>query len=276
MKTSVRTIISSFLPLFFLVIILLLGSFKTGWCGQNIRYIIGNDNKPFVFHDAEGKLIGFDIEVLRAVFKGSGSKLKVTKKIVPWKRTLKMIEKGETDLLLSASHTNERAKYAYFELPYRAEYLALYIRMGDGNKFKLNKVEDLLSSKMVIAANMGSTYGPRTDKVMKKMGKRVQYMSGGNPEIKNRKKMIIGRVDGYFSYPTTESFSLKTLGLADKIQVHPMPQINTGDIYMMMSKKSVSYDTIKALKKNLKKIKANGTYDRIAKKYSKMFGIAQW
>ncbi len=276
MKTSVRSINFSFLPLFFLTLIILLGSVKTGWCGQNIRLLVGNENKPFVFHDASGKLIGFDIEILKAVVKGSGSKLKIKKKVVPWKRSLKMIEKGETDLLLGASYTDGRAKYAYFELPYRAEYLALYIRSGEAGKFKLSKVEDLLSSKMLIGANLGSTYGPRTDKIMKKMGKRVQYMSGGEPAVINRKKMLVGRIDGYFNYPTSESFSLKTLGLTDKIQVHPMPQVNTGDIYLMMSKKSISYDTIKALKKNLKKIKADGTYDRIAKKYSKMFGISQW
>ncbi len=59
--------------------------------------------------------------------------------------------------------------------------------------------------------------------------------------------------------------------------MHPtLPQVNTGDIYFMLSRKSVKKSTLNDLKKAYEEMQKDGTIERISKKYSEMFGIKQW
>ncbi len=216
---------------------------------------------------------GLDMEILAAVVSGAGCTLKHTDKETPWKRHLNFIEKGKLDLASGASFTEERAKYAYFIGPYRAEYLALFVKKGNAAKYKISKFSDIESMDFKIGIDLGATYGPEVDAVLKKIGARSQPIH--NSEL-NRKKVLKGRIDGYLSYLPDEPMVLKKEKWGIGIEMHPMPLINTGDIYIMLSKKANSKEISDALQASLDKMKTDGTLNTIFKKYSKKYGVEKW
>ena len=155
------------------------------------------------------------------------------------------------------------------------EYLGIYVRKGESSNYNITKIEDLLSNDFTIGAELGTSYGVRTDNILKQVEKQritsVPFNSG-----QNSKKLILKRMDGYLSYPASEVFLLKEHNAEDQVELHPMPLINTGDIYFMLSKKSNSYEILEALNAAFVEIKADGTYDKIIQKYSDLYGISQW
>ena len=214
---------------------------------------------------------GLDMEILAAVVSGAGCTLKHTDNEIPWMRRLKWIEEGKLDLVSGASLTEERAKYAYFIGPYRAEYLALFVKKSNTVKYKISSFSDIEDMDFKIGTELGATYGPMVDSVLKKIGNRAEPIHNSNA---NRKKVLAGRLDGYLSYLPDEPIALKQLGT--DIEMHPMPLINTGDIYIMLSKKANSNEIRNALQDSLDKMKTDDTLNIIFKKYSEKYGVAKW
>ncbi len=232
-----------------------------GWSEEWIPFLSGTPTNAS----------GLDMEILNAVVTGAGCTLKHTAKETPWKRHLAFIEKGKLDLASGASYTEERAKYAYFIGPYRAEYLALFVKKGEAAKYNISKFSDIESMDFKIGIDLGATYGPMVDAVLKKIGDRAQPIHNS---ILNRKKVLKGRLNGYLSYLPNEPMELKQSGI--DIEMHPMPLINTGDIYFMLSKEANSKEIRDALQASLDKLKADGTLNAIFKKYSEKYGVAKW
>ncbi len=232
-----------------------------GWSGEWIPFIMGTPDKAS----------GLDMEILDAVVSGAGCTLKHTDKEFPWKRLLAFVENGKLDLASGASFTKERAKFAYFIGPYRSEYLALFVKKGNSAKYKISRFSDIESMDFKVGINLGASYGPMANAVLKKIGARTQPIHDSKL---NRKKVLMGRIDGYLSYLPDEPMELKKMGF--DIEMHPMPLINTGDIYIMLSKKANSKGIRDALQASLDKMKADGTLNTIFKKYSKKYGVAKW
>ncbi|MCP3925064.1 MAG: amino acid ABC transporter substrate-binding protein [Desulfobacterales bacterium] len=156
-------------------------------------------------------------------------------------------------------------------MTYITEYLALFVKKGNSAKYKISKFSDIESMDFKIGIDLGASYGPMINAVLKKIGARAQPIH--DPKL-NRIKVSKGRIDGYLSYLPDEPMELKKLGI--DIEIHPMPLINTGDIYIMLSKKANSKGIRDVLQASLDKMKADGTLNAIFKKYSKKYGVAKW
>ncbi len=255
---------------FFLVFLFIIGS-TTAWSKCNKALSSGWDEwEPFNI----GQYGGLDTEILKAVVTTAGCKFSPLKKPVPWKRHLLYIKSGKIDLATAASWTAERAEYAYFTLPYRAEYLAIFIRKGEEDRFPAT-LEGLVGSGLKLGALLGVSYGPKMDKILKKMGKRVQRI-GGTGVTGQANKLLKKRFDGYLSYFPDEPIGLKKRNLAGKIVPLERMIINTGDIYIMLSKKSNSDEVFKCLNAAITKIKSDGTLNEIFQRYSKKYGVSKW
>ncbi len=72
-----------------------------------------NENYPPYEMIINSKLTGLHIDLVYAVAKRMG--INVTFKSVPWKRALKMMEKGEADAVSYVGYTPERKKFLYFD-----------------------------------------------------------------------------------------------------------------------------------------------------------------
>ena len=269
----------------FLVIVYFIGAFsfttRTEACDQELVYYFQGESPPYQAKEDDGSLSGFDFEMLDTIASRAGCSIKVVDKKIPWARRLRMLEQGEPDVVATASYKDDRAKYAWFELPYRHESLALFVRAGEQEAFGVAEAADLLDSKMVLGIQNGSTYGPDTDELIERIksasSKRIHALSGKYSYVRDRFRELLlkGRIDGYLSYPASEAKWLKKKGLEDQIVAHQMRFVNTGPLYFMMSRKSVTQENIESMAAVLDDMKSDGTVESLIVKYSEKYGVAR-
>ena len=234
-----------------------------GWGGEWEPFLMGTYDKPE----------GLDIEILDAVVKASGCTWRNTELEIPWKRHLNWLKVGELDLATGASWTQERAEYAYFTKAYRSENVAIFVRKADLKKYEGYSLQDLASVLSSIGVELGNTYGSEMGALLAKMGEKVQRVNGNR---QNMPKLLGGRIDGYLGHLPYDAMQIKKKGYEDKIAYLPVSLVNTGDIHFMLSKLANSEEVFKAIEGGLAEIKANGTYDKILKKYSDKYGLSHW
>lgn len=234
-----------------------------GWGGQWEPFLLGAYDKPK----------GLDIEILDAVVNASGCSWRNTELEIPWKRHLKWIKVGELDLATGASWTQERAEYAYFTKAYRSENVALFVRKADLKKYEPYSLLALADVLKGIGIEFGVTYGNEMGEFLAKMGGKVQRVNNNKQNIA---KLLGGRIDGYLGHLPHEAMQVKNKGHEGKIVYLPVSLVNTGDIHIMVSKLANSAEVFKAIDAGLAEIKANGTYDKIIKKYSDKYGLTHW
>lgn len=114
-----------FLPLFLLIF------FITGCSGGNDndksnnvvktgnKFIIGVDDEyaPMCFHDENGEIIGFDIDLAKEVAKRMGVEFEF--KPIDWDKKREEITSGKVDILWNGTDiTDERKEYMIFSKPY--------------------------------------------------------------------------------------------------------------------------------------------------------------
>ena len=221
---------------------------------------------------------GLDLEILNAIMTEAGCELVYSATYFPWARHMRMIESGETDLITAAGKNPEREKFSYLIGPYRSEHVGLYVLKKDIKKHLIQKPKDLVTQKFTLGTSIGYNYGSELNGIIKQLGKNNQAISEREelPNRANYLKLKAERIDGYLGYPVVETLDLKTMGFDDDIGLHPMPLVKTGDIYILLSKKSNTQEMANILQNSLERIKSNGVYDAILKKYSERYNIPKW
>lgn len=241
---------------FFLFIVLVVVDGKTlsmGWEAW----------EPYQYRNESGVVTGLDIELCQAIVKNAGLNLELKER--PWARHLKEVEEGKIDLAAGASKTPERDKYANFSNSYRTESAVLFIRKSDVGKYKFKSLLDI-TGKFQIGSERGYFYGKEFSSLYKKADfkKHLQETTSGET---NLKKLMKKRVDGVLIDPISARALLKKMGDNDKVEI--LFTVYSDEIFMMTSKKSVSKDVMTKLNASLKKMKGNGSYQKILNKYLK-------
>lgn len=228
----------------------------------------GEDWAPYLYHDSSGNLTGLDYEIVSVVIKRMGSKLVSFRSSVPWARQLYWLGTGQISILTGASRNAEREEYAYFSKPYRKETVSLFVRKNESGKYKIGSVNDIKDMEFRLGAYIGSYYGELFASLMKNhdFEKKVQLVSSDDINIE---KLLKNRVDGIFLESRAGADLLSSRGLlGTSVEIHPMPAINTGDVYVMFSKKAVSPEFVHAFDRILFEMRADGTFDELLAKYS--------
>ena len=97
---------------------------------NNCKFVLGFDAwEPYQYVDVGERVAGLDIELIATVVKDMGCQL--TYQQGTWVDLLMALRQGEVDLLLGASKTQAREKFALFSDAYRMEEFSLYIRKND-------------------------------------------------------------------------------------------------------------------------------------------------
>ncbi|MBY0415113.1 MAG: transporter substrate-binding domain-containing protein [Bdellovibrionales bacterium] len=203
-----------------------------------------------------GKMGGLDVEITEAIAKEAGCK--VTFVDLPWTRQLSENEAGNLDVTMGASRTPEREAFATFTDGYRNETNSLFVKKGAGSDIKA--LADLGNTKLKIGIARGTSYGPAVDAMKGKFDG-----SADNDDL-NVKKTVAGRIDGFLVDQFTGFAIIKSQNASDKIELHPV-EISSGEVYLMVSKKSKVAGLKDKLNDALKKIKADGTQAKIIAKY---------
>jgi len=114
---------------------------------------------PYIYSNAGGESAGMDLELSRAIFKEAGCTLVLQPELPPARRQI-MFEQGGLDVLLAASDTPERHRYARFSAAYRYESVGLFTRPDRLARYRrLGSLDAVLKQQFPLLAPKVGWYG---------------------------------------------------------------------------------------------------------------------
>jgi len=205
---------------------------------------------PFTFHDASGALVGFDVEIGRAI----AEKLGVEAEFVegPWDGLIAGVDANRYDVVINQVGINaeRQAKYDFSE-PYIASKAALVVREDNTD---ITSFESLAGKKA--AQTLSSNFG----KLALENGAEIVGTEGFDQSIA---LVIQGRADATIN-DSLSFFDFKTQQPDAEVKV--VATADDADFSGVLLAKGKP-ELLAAINDALVAIKADGTYAEISQKY---------
>lgn len=206
---------------------------------------------PFTYHDKQDKLTGYDIDVIKAVAKAEGYKLKFNE--TSWDSMFAGLDAGRFDVIANQVGINKEREQKYqFSTPYTYSNAMLVVR---DNEKDIKSFDDVKGKKL--AQTFTSNYG----KLAKDKGADITKVDGFNQSMD---LLLSNRVDGTFN---------DSLSYLDYTKQKPNAKIKAIKGQAEQSKsgfafsKKVDSKVVKDFNEGLKKIKDSGELAKIGKKW---------
>ncbi|MDB5892086.1 MAG: basic amino acid transporter substrate-binding protein [Polaromonas sp.] len=221
-------------------------------------YVVGTDAAyaPFESQNEKGEIVGFDIDVVKAVAAKGGFEVKFVN--TPWEGIFNALNQGDRDLLVSAvTITDERKQTMDFSAPYFDAQQLIAVK-GDS---KVTKFDDL--KKLKVGVQTGTTGDEAITKLQGKDSANIKRFESTPLALK---ELEAGGVDavvadnGVVIHYVNNNAGSKFKTVADASF--------TPEQYGLPVKKG-NAELLAKLNKGLADIKADGTYDKI---YAQYFG----
>lgn len=205
---------------------------------------------------SNGEAKGAAVEVVKEAFKRMGQPVKIS--VLPWARAIKMVEDGAADGIFTAYKTAEREQFAdYSREVLIPQIVELYVRKDakivfDGDIAKLSGYKFGLVRAI--------SYGDKIDGALK--NKTIGNTEAVNDAEPNFLKLLNARVDIVPSNKYVAVDVLNKLKKLDEVKALS-PEVQNVPSYLAFSKKKNLSATRDRFDETLKKMKAEGAYDKI-------------
>ncbi len=218
---------------------------------QTFSFAMSGLYKPFNFQDKDGNLVGFDVEIGKAIAERMNMKAKPVTN--PWDTILVGLNTGKYDAIIgSMAITAKREEKADFSRPYYRSGAQVFIA-ADNNKVK--SVDDLKGKKFGVVKN--STYG---DQALKYTDKK--NINEYDSDLTSLQDLGTGRIDAVITDQMV-GFRVMKEGTIDIKDVgEPISMDEMG-----IPVKEGNKELLNKINKALNEIIADGTYDKISKKW---------
>lgn len=209
---------------------------------------------PWTYHDEDDNLVGFDVEVAKAVADELG--VDVQYQEGEWDGLLAGVQSGRYDIMVNGvGYTEERAQAYTFSDPYCYNKTALIVR-GDNEDIK--SLEDLKGKTTCNSAN--STY----QLIAEEYGANVLDVE----TLDSTLEMVLAGTDRADATLNAEASFL------DYMNAHPDANLKIVDYYpesekvCIIMQKGDSSDSLKeAINSAIEKLRADGTLSELSNKY---------
>lgn len=205
---------------------------------------------PFSFVDKAGNLVGFDVDIAKAIAEKMGVKAEVMS--TPWSGIIAALVAGKFDTCIcSMSDTEERRKAVDFTGSYYYSGQSLWV----GNDAKFQSLKDLKGKKV------GTVLGETSNEWAVKNGDWTNMTYQGLPDL--LLALTTGRVDAVISDDVP-------IALAVKKNNYKIRMIEAKELQRYPAAFSLQQgkpELKAALQKALDDIKADGTYQKIVDKW---------
>lgn len=218
-------------------------------------YVIDTDVTfpPFVYANDKNKYVGIDMELIRAIAKEEGFKVKI--RPIGFNAAIQSVSSGQADgMIAGMTITDERKEKFDFSTPYYSSGLVMAV----SPKSKIKALTDLKGQK--VAVKTGTAGADYANSIKDRYGfTTVTFDDSDNMynDVKN------GNSAACFEDSAVLSYGVKT-GLALEIVTKPT---NPGS-YGFAVKKGHNQKLLKMFNEGLAKLKKNGKYDQIINKYT--------
>lgn len=212
---------------------------------------------PFEMRDNKtGKMIGFDIDILKEIAKRAGFKYNL--KTMDFDGIIPALQAGQADMAIAGiTITDARAKVVDFSKPYYDSGLKLLVR-SDNDSIKA--VEDLKGK--TVGTKLGTTSVTFLKNHLGDSAKITPYPDGSSMYL----ALMSGNVDAVFFDQPNVAYFAQTKG---KGKVKVVGKLYEGQQYGIAIKKGSPW--LSKVNDAIGKMKSDGTYDTI---YKKWFGAA--
>ena len=249
----------------YLVILLIITFNSSAFTSTITNYAVGWELwYPYQYHNKAQHLVGLDFDVFNAIIKETDIKVNFTE--LPWKRHLQYIKTGKMDMAMGSSYTPERAKTAYFSLPYRVETVNLFVKKGNVDKIIINSLSELVNTNYLIGIEGGYFYGKEFEKLM--TTKEFQMHINDVIDLEENVEMLLkGHIDGFLVDPLTIKVFTEKYSLQGEFEIHPL-KIYQNNIHIMLSRKSCKVEVLNKINQAITKMKNNGELSRIINQWT--------
>lgn len=207
---------------------------------------------PFVYADENNEYVGIDISLMKEIAKVEGFKVKIQP--VGFNAAIQSVQSGQVDgMIAGMTITNDRKKTFDFSTPYYSSGIVMAVKPDSSVK----GLDNLKGKK--VAVKTGTSGADYANSIKDKYGFKVVTFDDSDNMYNDVKS---GNAVACFEDSAVLSYGIKT-GLALKIVTKPTATGNYG----FAVKKGANQELLSKFNEGLKKLKANGTYDKIIKQY---------
>ncbi|MCO6503969.1 MAG: basic amino acid ABC transporter substrate-binding protein [Snodgrassella sp.] len=210
---------------------------------------------PFESHQADGKLTGFDIDLINAMAKAGNFKVELRDQ--PWDGLFASLNNGDLDVVASGVTITEERKQT---LGFTDSYFDTAMIVLTPNNKKFTALTDLQNMSRV-AVCTGQTGDLAVQKILGAQSTKIARFDTVPLAIKELQN---GGVQAMVSDGAVISNYVKANGIAN-VTINKVPEFGT-DHYGFVVRKNDT-ETVNMLNDALKKIRASGEYDKIYAKY---------
>lgn len=219
--------------------------------------------EPYLYQDIDGTVRGLDVELVSAVAERCDCALDFRHS--NWGSLLDDLRAGDVDVLAGATRTSEREGYAFFTDPYRAESFRLYVRNEDRERYAGKTLAELVADGLRIGYVLGYAYGEDFGELADDREHADQFLGVSISEV-NYEWLLNGTIDVFLDDPVVASTLLRKKDLHTEI-VPLGPEINRGEVSLMLSRISVDDARLSAINACLREFRQSEDYRTLMAKY---------
>jgi polar amino acid transport system substrate-binding protein len=216
------------------------------------KIIIGTDATypPMEFHDEKGEIVGFDIDLGRAIARELGVEAEFVD--TAWDGIFPALDAKKFDIIMSStSITEERLKSKAMSDPYYVTSQAIAVKKGNTT---IKGPEDLVGK--VVAVQIGTTGDLAVSEIEGVEVKRFDTIDKAYMEVMN------GRADAVVNDLSEVSYRMKILP-----DMEIVATFREGEEKYGVTMRQEDTDLLETINQTLKKLKDSGEYDEIYKKW---------
>jgi polar amino acid transport system substrate-binding protein len=213
---------------------------------------------PYLMLNEQNQPIGIAVELVTKIL--SSRQITIDHIILPWKRCLLEIQKGDVDIVPNASFKKERAEFALYTKPLYATHLALFYKKSQfTTKPEITTVSEL--SRYVVGGVLGFNYSFYQGKLEIDTGA-ISREALFIKLIKNRIDFAIAQKEVIFSLNKEGKVILGNIGYIPDL-MRPLKEY-----HILVGKKHPNSSTLKQiLDSGIEAMYKNGYYEEVIRKY---------
>lgn len=228
-------------------------SSETKTVSKDKTFVVGTEGTyaPFSYHDKNDKLTGYDVDVMKAVAKEMGYRVKF--KETQWDSMFAGLDSGRFNVIANQVGINDERKEKYqFSEPYTYSQAVLVVNKNNKN---IKSFNDVKGKKL--AQTFTSNYG----KLAKSKGAELTKVDGFNQAMD---LLQSNRVEGTFN---------DNISYLDYKKQKPNAKVKAIEGNAEKSQSALTFSkkedkkTIEKVNKAMKKLKDNGELAKISKKW---------
>ena len=233
-------------------------------CAQPLRVHL-DLHAPSAFHDSKGQLRGMDVEMVEAILHAAGCQWRWHVTPMTGARIIKSLRDGEIDLMVRASKTPDRERFARFSQPYRHEIVGLYAKTHTDLPERLTLADALRLGLRLIGPASG-WYGIEFEQYRNRFKQEKRYTAYPNAQVgtellfatPSRGDLVLIDADLFYHFvgPDRVMDIRQASG-----QLHITPA------HLMASQKTVNAATVAALNKAIRRLLQSGELQQLEQSY---------